>query len=309
LAVLVVGLVLTAAGCGTNDSPTQKKLKVTATTTMVGDIVKLTLGDAGEVTVIMGPGVDPHTFKPSTADLAAIKRADVVFYSGLHLEGKLVELLEHALGDRAVAVTRDIPHDRLLSWKEGQGGAYDPHVWFDVQLWSIAAKTVTETLAARLPEQAAAVRTRGEALATQMLALDAYVKQKALELPAEQRVLITSHDAYSYFGKAYGFDVRGIQGISTETEAAVASVQAAVDFIVARKIKSIFVESSVPPATIERVQGDCLARGVSVTIGGELYSDAMGVPGERPGYAVETYDGTVRYNIDTIIRGLKGASK
>lgn len=282
-----------------------KKLRVVATTTMIGDLVSRIGGDRIELSVIMGAGVDPHTFKPSPGDFATLAKADVAFYNGLHLEGKMVETFEGNLKDKSIAVAEAISADKLRPWQEGEGGAHDPHVWFDVSLWSQAAEAVRAELVKRDAGGAPDYDRRAAELTASLASLHAEVKTKLASIPEERRVLITSHDAYSYFGRAYGVDVRGLQGISTETEAGIQGINGAVDFILQRKIPAIFVESSVSPKTIERVQADCKARGFAVKIGGELFSDAMGQPGERPGYAVETYEGMVRYNVDTIVAALK----
>jgi manganese/zinc/iron transport system substrate-binding protein len=275
---------------------------------MIGDLVRQVGGDRVQLSVVMPPGTDPHTYKPSPGDVAQLRGADVIFYNGLHLEGTMVDLFEDPkkLGGKSVAVTKDIPHDKLLGWGDsGGGGAHDPHVWFDVRLWAQAAKVVADELAAKDPAHADEYRRRGAELDARLTALDAYAREQLAGVPKERRVLITSHDAYNYFGKAYDIEVRGLQGISTESEAGIQAVNAAVDFIIKAKIPAIFVESSVSPKTIERVREDCRGRGWDVRIGGELYSDAMGKPGEHAGYAVETYDGMVRYNVDTIVKALK----
>jgi manganese/zinc/iron transport system substrate-binding protein len=309
---VLLALLLCAAGCDDASpgegpsSSTQKKLKVAATTTMIGDLVARIGGDRIELTVIMGPGTDPHTFKPSTGDIGRLSGAERVFYNGLHLEGKMVETFERSLKGKAFAVAETISQDRLLSWQEGQGGAYDPHVWFDVKLWAIAAQKIADELAAADAAGADEFRRRGAELAQGLASLDTYARERLATIPKDRRVLVTSHDAYGYFGRAYEVEVRGLQGISTETEAGIQAINAAVDYILAKKIPAIFVESSVSPKTIQRVQADCKARGFAVKIGGELYSDAMGQPGEHPGYEVHTYEGMVRYNVDTIVKALKG---
>jgi manganese/zinc/iron transport system substrate-binding protein len=285
-----------------------KPLRVVSTTTMIDDLVKSVGGDRVSAAVIMPPGTDPHTYKPSPGDVAELRGADLIFYNGLHLEGTMVDLFEDPkkLGGKSVAVTSKLPEEALLGWKgSGGGGAHDPHVWFDVTIWSRAAEVVADTLAERDATHAAEYRTRAAELAKRLATLDAYVRGQLAGVPKERRVLITSHDAYNYFGKAYGVEVRGLQGISTESEAGIQAVNSAVDYIITAKIPAIFVESSVSPKTIQRVQSDCQARGFPVKIGGELYSDAMGRPGERPGYAVETYEGMVRYNVDTIVKALR----
>jgi manganese/zinc/iron transport system substrate-binding protein len=300
---------LSSAGCdpagGTSANP-GGKIPVVATTSMIGDLVARVGGDRVELTVVMGAGVDPHTFKPSPADFAHLARARVAFYNGLHLEGKMVETFEHKLKDRSVAVAEAVPQDRLLSWQEGQGGAYDPHVWFDVSLWARAAEAVRDGLTKHDPAGAEDYRRRAGEVIAGLDGLHEEAKRKIASIPKGRRVLITSHDAYNYFGKAYDIEVRGLQGISTETEAGIQAINGAVDYIIANKIPAIFVESSVSPKTIERVQADCRARGWDVKIGGELFSDAMGSPGQHPPYAVETYEGMVRYNVDTIVNALKG---
>jgi manganese/zinc/iron transport system substrate-binding protein len=302
IALCATALPLILAGCDSSASSTSDtRPRVVATTTMVGDLVRRIAGNRVQLKVIMPPGVDPHTFKPSTADLGDTQRAQLVVYNGLHLEGKMVELLEHELKDRAVAVTAGVSADRILA----ADGASDPHIWFDVSLWASSAPTVRDALIKLDADGKEVYTTNCQQFVNELTALHTEVRTKLAQIPKERRVLITSHDAYSYFGKAYDIEVFGLQGISTETEAGLASVNRAVDFIIERKIPAIFVESSVSHKTIERVQADCRSRGFDVKIGGELYSDAMGAPGEHPGYAVETYPGMVRYNVDTIVSALK----
>jgi manganese/zinc/iron transport system substrate-binding protein len=305
----ILALFLAACSTGGCDSSasstTDTRPRVVTTTTMIGDLVTRIAGDRVQLKVIMPAGVDPHTFKPSTSDLGEIQRAKLVLYNGLHLEGKMVDLLEQELKGRAIAVTRDIPVERLLAWQAGSGGAHDPHVWFDVSIWTLTAATVRDALINLDPQGRELFTQNCAKYVDELTALHVEVKQKLAQVPSDRRVLITSHDAYNYFGRAYEVEVFGLQGISTETEAGLASVNRAVDFIMQRKIPAIFVESSVSPKTIERVQADCKSRGFDTKIGGELYSDAMGAPGEHPGYAVETYPGMVRYNVDTIVKALK----
>ena len=302
-----LALVTAAAGCKQGETQaTTGRLRVACTTTMVGDLVKRVGGDRVDVRVVMGPGVDPHTFKPSTGDIAELSNAPLVFYNGLHLEGRMVELFEREpLKGRAHAVADAVPPGRLLAWKQGEGGAHDPHVWFDVSLWREAVPMVERKLAAADPAGAATYKANAAAFAASLDALHAEVTAKLAAVPKAGRFLVTSHDAYSYFGRAYDVQVYGLQGISTETEAGLREINQAVDFIVANQIKAVFVESSVSPKTIERVMADCAGRGHPVKHGGELFSDAMGAPGQHPPYAVETYEGMVRYNVDTIVNALK----
>ena len=310
--LMIAGLLAAAiasAGCdrsGGGSASGDGKIRVVATTTMIGDLVSRIGRDRITLKVIMGAGVDPHTFKPSPSDFAELAGARLIFYNGLHLEGKMVETFENKLKDKSIAVTRGLSEkEDLLPWQEGEGGAHDPHVWFNVQHWMKAAGAVRDGLIQFDPAGESAYKQRAEEVIASLQALDVEVKQKIASIPKERRVLITSHDAYSYFGKAYDIDVRGLQGISTETEAGIQAINGAVDFILSHKIPALFVESSVSPKTIERVRDDCRAKGFDVKIGGELFSDAMGHPGQHEGYAVETYEGMVRYNIDTIVAALK----
>ncbi|HYC72708.1 MAG TPA: zinc ABC transporter substrate-binding protein [Opitutaceae bacterium] len=277
-------------------------LRVVATTSMVADLVRQVAGERATVEGLMGPGVDPHLYKPTAADIIRLQRADVIFYNGLVLEGKMTDIFTRlARGQKPVyALTEAIDPERLLQPEEF-AGHYDPHVWFDVELWALCVGTVVEGLSAADPAGRAHYEREGEALRRRLAALHAWAKAKAGELPPEKRVLVTSHDAYNYFGRAYGFSVVGLQGISTATEAGLADVARLVDFIREKRIKAIFVESSVPHATIQRVAADSGAR-----VGGELFSDAMGTPGQiENGYDLGTYEGMIRHNLTTIVEALK----
>lgn len=280
----------------------QAPLHVVATTGMVGDMVARVAGDRARVEYLMGPGVDPHLYKATASDVRKLQRADVIFYNGLYLEGKMQSILERmAQGGRAVAaVTAAIDHGRLLDPGDGSGHP-DPHLWFDTALWSECIPIVVATLSRVRPESADYFAAQGDKVQREMTALHQWVLAKVAELPAPQRILVTSHDAYGYFGEAYGFTVVGLQGISTVSEAALADMAKLVDFIRERQVKAIFVESSVPHATIERIATDA-----KVKIGGELFSDAMGSPGQMEnGYDLGTYDGMVRHNVTTIVEALK----
>ncbi len=279
-----------------------KPLRVVTTIGMITDIVNIVGGDRVKVTGLMGPGVDPHLYKASERDVIRLIEADVIFYNGLHLEAKLGDVLEKlSKRRRVVAVTDAIPRELLLTPEQFEGN-YDPHVWFDVSLWQYAVKQVRDTLIEIDPANATGYATRATAYLAELDRLHAYVKEQAARVPPERRVLITAHDAFNYFGRAYGFEVRGLQGISTVAEAGAGDLRALADFIVERQIPAIFVESSVSPRTIEALQAAVRDRGFSVTIGGQLYSDAMGDPGTPEG----TYIGMVRHNINTIVSALLG---
>lgn len=293
-----------AAGACAPPEPAQEEGRVNVVTTigMIRDVVENVGGQRVRVIGLMGPGVDPHLYKASEGDVRRLFRADVIFYGGLHLEARMGEVLEEMGGRTPVrAVTDAIPRDQLLSPPEFQG-QYDPHVWFDVRLWAYTVDVIAQTLARVDTANAGEYYANAQRYQSQLRELDQYVRMRAAQVPRERRVLITAHDAFNYFGRAYGFQVRGLQGISTAAEAGTADVQALAEFIARRRIPAVFVESSIPRRTIEAVQEAVRARGFEVRIGGSLYSDAMGNPGTPQG----TYMGMVRHNIDTIVGSLLG---
>lgn len=302
LAVLLMTLLLSACAAQANEAPSGK-LEVVTTTGMIADLAKNIGGEHVQVTALMGPGVDPHLYKASEGDVQLLQGADVIFYNGLHLEAQMGEVLErlNEFGIRTVAVTDKVDRSLLQSPPEFAGN-YDPHIWFDVTLWMRAAEQVKETLVEVDPDNAATYEANAETHLAALEELHQYVLDQANSLPAEQRILITAHDAFNYFGRAYGFQVRGLQGISTEAQAGTADVQALADFIVENQIPAIFVESSVPQRNVEAVQAAVQAQGFDVKIGGSLFSDAMGTEGTPEG----TYLGMVRHNIDTIVNALAG---
>jgi len=275
---------------------------VTTTTGMLADIVRNVGAGRVEVTSLMGPGVDPHLYKPSSGDVIKLDRADVIFYNGLHLEGRMAELFEKMAraGKRTFAVAIAIDPARLIALPESPGH-HDPHIWFDVTLWQEAARFVARTLSDVDPAARELYAHNAEFYLEQLDELHAYAERQVALIPPESRVLITAHDAFGYFGRRYGFEVRGLQGVSTASEAGARSVQALAALIAERRIKAVFVESSVPPATIEALQAATRARGWDVAIGGELFSDAMGADGTPEG----TYIGMFKHNVDTIVRALR----
>ncbi|WP_457652146.1 metal ABC transporter solute-binding protein, Zn/Mn family [Rhodocaloribacter sp.] len=309
LGMLLAVLLTAGAGCGQKASRTERSadlsnrtIHVVATTSMIADLVRNVGGERVSVEGLMGPGVDPHLYKASAGDVSRMAGADLIFYNGLHLEGKMTEIFEQMArrGIPTFAVADGIDPAQYRESALFQGN-YDPHVWFDVSLWTDAARYVADVLAERDPAHAGAYAANAEAYLAELEALDAYVRAKASELPEERRVLITSHDAFGYFGRAYGFEVKGLQGISTATEAGAADVQALAELVATRRIPAMFVESSVSPRGIEAVRAAVRARGFEVKIGGTLYGDALGDPGTPEG----AYLGMVRYNIDTIVNALR----
>jgi manganese/zinc/iron transport system substrate-binding protein len=300
--VLAAALLACTAGAGARAEDAAPGLRAAATTGMVADLVRQVGGNRVEVVQLMEPGVDPHLYKPTAADAAELGRADVIFCSGLMLEGRMGDLFARLgrSGRKVYAITESVPEEQLLEPAEFEGH-YDPHLWFDVGLWARTVPTIVEGLTAADPEGRDVYAANGAELARSLGELDAWCRALAESLPADRRILVTSHDAYNYFGRAYGFKVVGLQGVSTVSEAALADMAGLVDFIRQQQIKAIFVESSVNPAAIRRVAEDA-----GITIGGEIFSDALGNPGEiRGGHDVGTYGGMVRYNMETIVNALK----
>ena len=284
------------------DASTDGKLRVVTTIGMITDIVKNVGGERVEVTGLMGPGVDPHLYKASAGDVQRLTSAQLIFYNGLHLESKMGDILAKMSGDtKTVAVTDAVDRSLLLTPPEFEG-QYDPHLWFDVTLWMEVVGKVRDTLSAFDSDNALMYWSNAERYLAKLMELQAYVKSQTERVPSEKRVLVTAHDAFNYFGKAYGFEVRGLQGISTATEAGIADVQELATFIAERRIPAIFVESSVSTRSLEAVKAAVKSKGFDVKIGGELYSDAMGNEGTPEG----TYIGMVRHNIDTIVTALIG---
>lgn len=306
LLILLMALALLLGGCsGSTDPKSSQKhpskypYKIVATTGMVADLAKRVGGDKVQVEVLMGPGVDPHLYKASPGDISKINGADVVLYSGLHLEGKMGDVFEKVAERKPVlAVTEHIAKNRLLNTTQG---VHDPHLWFDVELWSNAIDPLAEFLMEYDPSNAETYKTNAAAYKEELQKLHEEVKSALVLIPKERRVLITAHDAFQYFGRAYDVEVRGIQGISTESEAGLQEINKLVDLIVTRKIKAVFVETSVSEKNIQALIEGARRRGASVRIGGSLYSDAMGAPGTPEG----EYPGMVRKNVSQIVGALK----
>ena len=277
-----------------------RKINVVATIGQVADVVDNIAGDRAELEGLMGPGIDPHLYRASEGDVVSLADADIVFYNGLHLEAKMADVFEKMRGSvTTVAVTSEIDRNELLAPPEFEG-AFDPHVWFDVSKWMSVTEVIRDAFVELDPEHAAVYEDNADAYLAELEELDSYVEEQAQRVPEDQRVVITAHDAFNYFGDAYDFEVRGLQGISTATETGTADLSSLADFIVEREIPSIFVETSVPQRFIEALREAVAARGFDVNIGGSIYSDAMGDAGTPEG----TYIGMVRHNIDTIVAGL-----
>jgi manganese/zinc/iron transport system substrate-binding protein len=297
-----LGLVVALAACGGEAAPDDGRLNVVTTIGMITDITERVGGDRVRVTGLMGPGIDPHLYKASAGDVRRLGSADLILYNGLHLEAAMADVLERLDGrTRTRAVTVGIPPEVLLTPPEWEG-AYDPHVWSDVRLWMHAVEAVRDALVDADPEGGPDFRERAEALLAELEALDAWVRAQVERVPEDRRILVTAHDAFNYFGAAYGFRVEGLQGLSTVTEAGTGDVQRVARLVAEERVPAIFIESSIPRRNIEAVQAAARARGFEVAIGGMLFSDAMGDPGTEEG----TYPGMVRHNVRTIVEALAG---
>jgi len=274
-------------------------IRVVATTGMVADLARVVGGERVHVDALMGPGIDPHLYQAAPSDLKKLRAASLVLYNGKGLEGKMADVfVKLASKIKVVAVTEQIDDDALIRADDGH---WDPHVWFDVALWSRCAVVVGDALAEVDPNNASEYRKSAQKYASRLKdELDPWVRSELSKIPEERRVLVTSHDAFRYLGRAYGMEVRGVQGISTASLAGVKDVEQIVEMIIERKVKAIFVESSVAPKTIEAVQERVRKAGHEVSIGGELFSDAMG--DEPP---ADTYVGMVEHNVKTLVEALQ----
>lgn len=300
---LVVALCLLPNCGGSNKGSAERtgKIKVTTTIGMIASAVEEIAGNKVELAALMGPGVDPHLYKATKGDVDRLESADLIIYNGLFLEAKMSEILQKmSRGKRVVAISETIDSSLLLTSASAHGHP-DPHVWFDVSMWSGSVEAVIEALAREDTANASYYYERGAAYLDTLRALDQWVRQEIATIPADRRVLVTAHDAFSYFGRAYDIEVEGLQGISTVSEAGLYDVTQMVDMLVAREIKAVFVESSVPRKSIEAVVEGCRGKGHNVVIGGELFSDAMGAAGTPEG----TYIGMVRHNVRTIVDALR----
>lgn len=294
----LLGLLL---ACSEPEKNSNGKLNVVATTGMLYDAVLNIGGDKINAEVIMGPGVDPHLYKATQGDLSKFKRADVIIYNGILLEGKMTEVLGK-LGRQkpAFAVAESIPEDKLLAFA-GYEDAFDPHVWFDVNRWSLVVQEISSSLSKADSSNAELYKTNAAVYLKKLDSLNSFVKSRIQEIPEDRRILVTAHDAFGYFGDAYGVQVEGLQGISTVADFGLKDIANIIDIIISNDIKAIFVETSVSEKSINAVVTGCVEKGHDVSIGGYLYSDAMGEFGTVEG----TYIGMFEKNVNTIVEALK----
>jgi manganese/zinc/iron transport system substrate-binding protein len=300
--ILLIVATLTIISCKTEVKKRDGKLKIVTTTTMITDMVENIGGDKVEVKGLMGSGVDPHLYKASEGDVSKLFNADVIIYSGLHLEGKLEDIFEkmRTQHKKTIAVSDAIDKTGLIS-SEYFASSYDPHIWFHIGYWKQATQFVIDELKKLDPENAESFEKNGQAYIAKLDTLLTKITAVIDTLPKEKRILVTAHDAFNYFGKLHNFEVVGLQGLSTATEAGVQDVQKLANFIIEKNVNAIFVESSVPKRTIEALQAAVKSKGHEVAIGGTLYSDALGDAGTIEG----TYLGMYQYNVKVIVDALK----
>ncbi|MHA7965713.1 metal ABC transporter solute-binding protein, Zn/Mn family [Paenibacillus sp. CAU 1782] len=309
MSILFLAMAATAlAACSGNGGSGEQngepgKLKVTATTGMIADAVANVGGEHVSVTGLMGPGIDPHLYKASQGDVRKLDGADIIFYNGLHLEGKMGEIFERLEQRKpVVAVSSNIDEALLHGDPAAKGEAvHDPHIWFNVKLWMSAVETIRDELSEKDPQNASSYEQNAASYLSKLEELDQYAREQIAQIPEKSRILVTAHDAFGYFGEAYGLQVTGLQGMNTMSEYGSKDVSELRDFLVANEIKAVFIESSVSSKSIQSVIEGARTLGHEVSIGGELFSDAMGDEGTVEG----TYLGMVRHNVDTIVEALK----
>lgn len=297
-------LCLLLFSCKAEHTKEQNKLSrnIVCTTGMAADLVRNICGDKANVTSLMGPGVDPHLYKASQGDLVALRKADLIVYNGLHLEGKMTEVFEKLAQTKSVIAISDfIDAEKVLKHDEYEN-APDPHIWFDVSLWKSSIEGLSAYLCQTDPTNCEHYQSNAEKYNLQLDSLHNYVRESINNIPESKRILITAHDAFKYFGKAYDIQVKGLQGISTLSEFGLKDRVELVNFIIENEIHAVFVESSVSPKNIEAIVEGCQGKGHEVSIGGSLYSDAMGEEGTDEGH----YIGMVKANVRHIVEGLTG---
>ena len=299
--LLIIVVTTTLFGCK-KDIPENDNINVVTTTSMITDLVKNIGGKHINIQGLMGSGVDPHLYKASEGDVSKLVNADVIFYNGLHLEGKLVDVFEKmgSATKTPIALADELDKTTLIG-SDYFASNYDPHVWFNIEYFKQFAKKVTQILSEKNPKNTVNFIENEKQYLAKLDTLENNMRAIIKDLPVEKRILVTAHDAFNYFGKNYGFEVVGLQGLSTATEAGVKDVQKLAAFIIEKKVKAIFVESSVPKRTIEALEAAVKSKGHDVKIGGTLFSDALGNAGTIEG----TYIGMFEYNVNTIVNALK----
>lgn len=308
LVLLILVLTLLLSGCvraqpAATGATNPQTLTVVVTTQHLADAVQVVAGDLVTLRPLLAAGVDPHTYVPTQGDLQVLRSADLILYNGLHLEAQMLRVFEQINARQealVVAVAEQLDPQRLLSWEPEAGMPFDPHVWHDATLWSDVVGVIATTLSTKDPTNAAIYMANAARYRAELAELDHWMRDQLARIPIERRILVTAHDAFSYFGRAYNMEVEAIQGISTTSEASAADIQALTALILERQVPAIFVESAVSPRTIEAVVAAVQAAGQELRIGGELFADAMGAPGTPEA----TYLGMMRHNLTTIVAAL-----
>ena len=304
--ILLLLFLIVLTGCASDASAqepiSERPIRVVATVGMVADVVRNIGGERVEVIALMTAGVDPHLYKATEGDVQRLQEADIIFYNGLHLEARMADVLEqmNEIGRPTVAVAEAIPEEQLIS-PPAFAGFNDPHVWMDAKMWRYTIDPIRDALMELDPTHADSYRANAESYLAELDAVEEYAQAQFATLSDDERRLVTAHDAFNYFAIGYNFEVFAPQGISTETEAGVEDIRATIDYIVTHDVPAIFVESTISPDIVEAVVEGTEARGQAITIGGQLYTDAMGADGTPEG----TYLGMVRHNVDTIVAALK----
>ncbi|QCT02868.1 periplasmic solute binding protein [Paenibacillus algicola] len=297
-------LVLALAGCaGSNEkngSTAEGKINIVTTIAQIAEPVSVIGGDKVQVSSLMGPGVDPHLYNATQGDISKLDQADIVFYSGLHLEGNMTEVFEQIGKSRpVVAISESVSEDQLLT---DETGAIDPHVWFDLELWEVSLTAAVEEMKTFAPEHAEEFENNKLKYFEELQALKQEAQEKLASIPENHRVIVTAHDAFGYFGRAYDMEVVGLQGLSTEDEISVSDIDQTIDILMQHQVPAVFVESSINSKSVEAVVEGASSKGLDVKLGGELFSDAMGDEGTAEG----TYLGMYRHNVNIIYEALAG---
>jgi len=295
--IIVIGFTLSA--CGSNYEYVEGKVNIVATTTMLGDLAKELGGDNVSVTTLMGVGVDPHLYSAKASDTNALLKSDMIVYGGLHLEGKMVDILEELSDDKAYINSGEVLENDQGTILYDDNETADPHIWFNVENWIIVAKAFTKELIEIDPDNENDYTSLGNAYVKELEALNTWIKDEVQTLSEDKRILVTAHDAFRYFADAYDFEVHAIQGISTDSEASISDINTLVDLVTTLGVKSIFIESSVPQKTIDSVIESAKNEGYDLSIGGELYSDSLGDG------IYSSYIEAVKHNVETIVEALK----
>ena len=297
---LGLSLILSSCSSSAENSVGEHKIKVVTTIGQIAEPISIIGGDRVHVESLMGAGVDPHLYNATQGDIQKLANGDIIFYSGHHLEGKMGEIFEQINKTKPVlGITEGIPEEELL---KDDTGAIDPHIWFDIDLWKQGIQAATEELKKVSPEDAAYFETNKMAYFGLLDEMKKETQSKLLQIPIEQRVLVTAHDAFGYFGRMYDMKVVGLQGLSTEAEIGISDIQSTIDLLMEYQIPAVFVESSINKSSITAVIEGASSAGLKVELGGELFSDAMGAEGTEEG----TYIGMYRHNVNVIYQALTG---